>query len=155
MAAADSGNALAVLRLPRLIAMLALAVAATTATPAVTPAATTAIGAAEASATRWLGLIDAGQYVAAWNAAASYLHATVAEAQWISSVAQVRAAAGALQSRQLKSAYQTSYLPGAPYGHYTVVYFVSRFAKRSAASETLTLMRDSAGGWRVVGYYLN
>ena len=112
------------------------------------------IKAAEASASAWLKLIDAAQWVPAWNATGSYLHATVAEAKWLTSVARVRLLTGALVARSLKSAYETTYLPGAPYGHYVVVYYASRFVHRRTASETLTLMEDSGGAWRVVGYYL-
>jgi serine/threonine-protein kinase len=123
------------------------------AAPAATKAATP-VKAAEAVASAWLPLIDTAQWVPAWNATGSYLRATVGEAKWLTSIAQVRAITGALVSRRLKSAYETTYLPGAPYGHYVVVYYASRFAHRSPASETLTLMEDSAGAWRVVGYYL-
>ena len=134
--------------------------AAIAATPAATkPAAAAAtaasIRAAEAAATAWLALIDAAQWQSAWNATGSYLHATVAGVKWLTSIAEVRLIAGTLVSRQLKSAYETTYLPGAPYGHYVVVYYASRFAHRRKAGETLTLMKDSAGAWRVVGYYLN
>lgn len=123
--------------------------------PAAVAATAASIRAAEAAATAWLALIDAAQWQSAWNATGSYLHATVAGVKWLTSIAEVRLIAGTLVSRQLKSAYETTYLPGAPYGHYVVVYFVSRFAHRRKAGETLTLMKDSAGAWRVVGYYLN
>ena len=123
--------------------------------PAVAAGATaTPIEAAEAAASAWLSLIDAAEWVPAWNATGTYLHATVGEAKWLTSIARVRLIAGALVSRRLKSAYETTYLPGAPYGHYVVVYYASRFAHRNPAGETLTLMKDSAGAWRVVGYYV-
>ncbi|MDE2295095.1 MAG: DUF4019 domain-containing protein [Gammaproteobacteria bacterium] len=115
---------------------------------------TAPIKAAEAVASAWLPLIDTAQWVPAWNATGSYLHATVAEAKWLTSIARVRLLTGALVARTLESAYETTYLPGAPYGHYVVVYYASRFVHRRTASETLTLMEDSAGAWRVVGYYL-
>ena len=145
------------------IVVLALAspgVVAFAAAPAATrptaPGGTTAepIKTAEAVASAWLSLIDAAQWVPAWNATGSYLRATVGEAKWLTSIARVRLITGALVSRRLESAYQTTYLPGAPYGHYVVVHYASRFKHRNPASETLTFMKDSAGAWRVVGYYL-
>ena len=146
------------------IALAATSAAPTSAAPmSVAAAASTAktakkaavLEAAEATGSEWLKLIDAAQWVPAWNATGSYLRATVAEVKWLTSIARVRLLTGALVDRTLKSAYETTYLPGAPYGHYVVVYYVSRFVHRRSASETLTLMEDSAGHWRVVGYYLN
>ena len=111
--------------------------------------------AAKVAAANWLALIDARKYPQGWDEAASYLHQTIAKSAWLSSVVSARTRLGPLRSRRLDSAYATTYLPGAPYGHYVVVHYSSAFAHRPHASETITCMQGDAGRWRVVGYYVN
>ncbi len=111
--------------------------------------------AAETVATHWLALVDAGHYRRGWLLAGDYLRRATTETAWASSVAHARGICGALLARRLQSAYATSYLPDSPPGHYVVLHYASRFVHNSPATETLTLIQDSAGSWRVVGYYIS
>jgi hypothetical protein len=45
-------------------------------------------------------------------------------------------------------------MPGAPDGEYSVIQFATSFRHKAAATETVTLMKDSDGRWRVSGYYI-
>ncbi|MDE1923975.1 MAG: DUF4019 domain-containing protein [Gammaproteobacteria bacterium] len=111
--------------------------------------------AAEAAAAQWLALVDGGKYDRSWMQAGDYLRRATTEAAWASSVAHARGICGALLARRLESAYATSYLPDAPPGYYVVLHYASRFAHNSPATETLTLIQDPKGSWRVVGYYIS
>lgn len=111
--------------------------------------------AAEAAAATWLALVDAGKYGRSWTEAASYVRQTVAQSSWALSVARARAVCGPLQSRRLESAYATAYLPDSPDGHYVVIHYSSRFARKTDATETITMVAESSGRWRVIGYYIN
>jgi hypothetical protein len=110
--------------------------------------------AATTAAVAWLALVDAGNYAASWNAAATRFRNAVTQEQWQSSAARTRRPLGALQSRQLQSATFTHTLPGASDGEYVVIRFSASFANKAAAVETVTPMKDDDGTWRVAGYYI-
>jgi hypothetical protein len=109
---------------------------------------------ATAAAVAWLALVDAGNYAASWNAAATRFRKSVPQEQWQSRVASARGPLGALQSRQLLSATFRQNLPGAPDGDYVVIRFSASFANKATAIETVTPMKDEDGSWRVAGYYI-
>ncbi len=132
------------------IAALALLMAA----PARSARADTPEAAAEAAALAWLGLVDAADYAQSWTSGAEYFRNSILEAQWVTSVAQVRGPLGALKSRRLMSAKYARSLPGAPDGEYVVLQFAASFEKKAAATETVTPMKDADGHWRVSGYYI-
>ncbi len=111
--------------------------------------------AAESAAAQWLALVDGGKYDRSWMQAGDYLRRATTEAAWAASVAHARGICGALLARRLESAYATSYLPDAPPGYYVVLHYASRFVHNSPATETLTLIQDPKGSWRVVGYYIS
>jgi len=110
--------------------------------------------AAEAAARVWLGLVDAGDYAESWVTGAEYFRNSVAQSDWVSSVARVRGSLGGLKSRRLVAAKYARSLPGAPDGEYVVIQFATSFEKKAEAIETVTPMKDRDGRWRVSGYYI-
>ncbi|MBB3859867.1 DNA-binding CsgD family transcriptional regulator [Novosphingobium hassiacum] len=109
--------------------------------------------AAEASARTWLGLVDAGNWDKSWNGAATMFRTQVTTAKWASMIEPVRKPLGALATRALKDAKQTSVLPGAPEGDYILMQFSTGFANAPATTETVILARE-ATGWKVAGYFI-
>src|SRR5438270_13236160 len=130
----------------RLLRSLAIVAVLTTAS-AQGSNAETPEGAAEAAARVWLGLVDAGDYAKSWGTWAEYFRNLVLQAQWVTSVAQVRVSLGGLKSRRLVSAKYTRSLPGAPDGEYVVVQFAKRFEQRARATEMLTTLKDRRRRW--------
>lgn len=112
------------------------------------------VAAAETAALAWLSLVDAGRYAESWTAAATRFRQAIPQEQWESKAEYGRGALGALKSRKLRSATFTSTLPGAPDGEYVVIKLVSSFEQKAAAIETVTLLKDQDGTWRVSGYYI-
>jgi Protein of unknown function (DUF4019) len=110
--------------------------------------------AAQAAAESWLLLIDQGEYAASWQAAAASFKSAVPQQKWAEAVAVARGPFGELKARSVKSSTATKALPGAPDGEYVVMQFNTAFAKKAAALETLTLVHDADGQWRVVGYFV-
>ena len=109
--------------------------------------------AAERAARSWLELVDAEQYHASWNQAATLFQSQVTAAQWQQAVSAARSPLGRVHSRRLKSAMAATSLPGAPDGHYVVLQFDTVFEHKAAAVETVTPMLDE-GIWRVSGYFV-
>jgi hypothetical protein len=109
---------------------------------------------AQKVASAWLALIDAGDYGRSWDEAASIFKSALTRADWERAARAARGPLGKVESRSLRTATVTRTLPGAPDGEYVVLQFDTRFAKKAAAVETVTPMRDQDGAWRVSGYYI-
>ena len=109
---------------------------------------------AQEAAERWLAQLDAGNYTGAWRDASASLRKAVPQPQFEAGTRQVRTPLGSASDRALKSAtYQTT-LPGAPDGQYVVIQYITRFANKEQAVETVTPMREQDGSWRVSGYFV-
>ena len=112
-------------------------------------------GKAEKDAQAWLALVDAGKYAESWSAASSLFQNSLPQAEWIKGAQSVRAPAGAVKSRVLKSITPASEIKGAPSGKYLTVQFTTVFEhmrKEPSAVETVTLQQGSDGNFRVAGY---
>ncbi|MDD5697445.1 MAG: DUF4019 domain-containing protein [Victivallaceae bacterium] len=106
------------------------------------------------AAENWLALVDGGQYSASWDQAAALFKNAVTKEQWIQALEAARKPLGKNVSRKLKSAHYCSSLPGAPDGKYVVIRFITAFANKKSAIETITPMLDKDGKWRVSGYFI-
>lgn len=113
-------------------------------------------GSAEEStklAQTWLKLVDDGNYAQSWKEAASRFRASVTEEKWVGAMSQVRQPLGMVNSRELAEATFATELPRAPNGEYWVVKFKTGF-EAVKANEVVTLMVDTDGQWRVVGFFI-
>ncbi|MGA2683902.1 MAG: DUF4019 domain-containing protein [Verrucomicrobiota bacterium] len=119
-------------------------------TPAVPKGATNTVVVAE----KWLALIDRGNYLESWKAAAPIFQGAVTEAAWANSMNTFREPLGDLVSRKLKSAQRMTELPGAPDGQYVVMQFETSFADKKSAIETVTFMLEKDGQWKCAGYFI-
>ena len=110
---------------------------------------------AQAAATEWLKLTDLGRYMASWEAGAKYFKSTIGKANWDASIRPFRGPLGGMKERKLESANFTRSLPGAPDGEYVVILYTTRFTAKAAAKETVTLVHEEDGSWKVTGYFIN
>ncbi len=100
----------------------------------------------------WLTLLDRKDWGGAWDRSASLFRQSVPLATWMDGIPKTREPLGALVERQAaETAYKTT-LPGRPDGEYVTTLFVSKFANKAEAVETVTTVRESDGKWRVTGY---
>jgi len=106
------------------------------------------------AAAAWLNYLDEAMYDETWTSSASLVKKAVTHDQWVQSMESARRMFGDLVERQLKSVNYATTLPGAPDGHYVVFEYETEFENKKSAVETLTVMKDSDGQWRVSGYYI-
>jgi hypothetical protein len=138
----------------RRIAWLA-GLAAVVAFAAVAQPAGEADGQATEATQRWLKLMDGGNYGEAWDAASIRFRNNVPRTVWIEQAAKTRGPLGAVTSHQAQRRSVERNPPGAPPGEYVRIEFETGFAEWPAArSEAVSLIREGAEGWRVVGYFL-
>lgn len=110
--------------------------------------------AAKAAADVWLALVDDGRYEPGYQATAGIFQKIVTKEQWTKMAAAGRAVVGKLRSRTMKDTKFTATMPGAPEGQYVVIHYDASFEKKTAAVETLTMLLDSDGQWKVCGYFI-
>jgi hypothetical protein len=107
------------------------------------------------AADRWLAMVDAGRYGESWEAASPNFQEAIKRVQWEVAVQDARGKVGTLMRRKLRSAKSTLNPPNSPPGEYVVIQNDSVFSNRQVATETVTLMKQKDGGWRVAGYFIN
>jgi hypothetical protein len=108
-----------------------------------------------AAVNSWLPLIDKRRYAESWQKAAEFFKTTVSEKQWVQTLHAVRSPLGNSISRKLMSSTYKTSLPNAPDGQYVVIQLNSSFTIQKSVIETITLMMDKDGKWRVAGYFIS
>lgn len=98
--------------------------------------------------------MDSGQYGATWNGAAFDFKNSIDQPTWEKRAGAVRSPLGKVASRALGKATRSTTLPGAPDGDYVVMQFNASFEHKATAAETVTMMKDRDGVYRVAGYFI-
>jgi hypothetical protein len=108
----------------------------------------------ERAASVWLKLVDDGEYAQSWQDSSSYFRSRVTESDWVGTIASLRQALGGLASRELASTGIATSLPGGPDGNYVVIQYHSSFTNKRSADETVIMMLDKDGQYRLAGYFI-
>jgi hypothetical protein len=103
----------------------------------------------------WLALVDSGRYGESWDTAADTFKDAIGRVKWEVAVQEARGKIGILVRRKLRSARSAVDLPNSPPGEYVVVENQVTFDNRPLGTETVTLMKQKDGRWRVAGYFLH
>ena len=109
---------------------------------------------ARSSAEAWLALLDEQQYAETWRRAGGMLKGAVNQDEWAKKLSVTLGPLGKVKSRSVRSTEYSTTLPGAPDGEYVVVIFDSVFKNKQTAVETVPLVTEDAGAWRVSGYWI-
>ena len=109
---------------------------------------------ARKSANNWLDLVDNSEYTVSWSAAAIYFQNAIAAPAWAKMLRGVRQPLGKVISREVESTQFTDSLPGSPDGEYIVIQYQTSFEQKKSAVETVTLMLERDGTWKVAGYFV-
>ena len=110
--------------------------------------------AAQAAAEQWLINLDDSRYEDAWTAVGAGFKAKVKQAALVQSLNKYRRPLGAERSRRLDNARYKDSLENSPPGKYVIVQFDTAFEHQSSAVETLIMVREKDGNWRVSGYFI-
>jgi hypothetical protein len=100
----------------------------------------------------WLQLIDAGKYAEAWNLNSNMTRTLESENEWTAKLKAIREPLGGLLVRNIEGTRSGVHIEGAPAGRYMVYTFKSDFASKHSALETVTLILQDGGKWRILGY---
>ena len=116
--------------------------------------ATVAIEDSRKAAADWLRIVDAADYSTSWQLAASTFKRAVSTQAWVQASQSVRSPLGNVKARAEKTVQPATSLPGAPDGQYVVLQFQTAFERKAEALETVTVVLEPDGAWRVTGYFI-
>jgi hypothetical protein len=118
---------------------------------------------AVAAAEKWLALLNTTDYAECWDQTSSVFRSGiqtsslfksgVSRQQWQSSVGALQTQLGKAVARSLTAKRYAQESPGEPEGEYVVLEYETSFEGRRDGVETVTLMKDQDGEWRVSGYH--
>lgn len=111
-----------------------------------------AVSAAKEAAQEWLALLDADEYEATWEDAASFFKSKLSAEQWRQRIEQAHASLGELQSRSLVAARHTTSVPNAPEGEYVISQYRATYSDKETV-ETVSLKKEQ-DTWRIAGYFI-
>src|SRR6478672_3681285 len=114
----------------------------------------TARKAAESAATTWLALVDSGQYGKSWRQASALFQKQISARKWEEAVRAAREPVGKLLSRRFELSKYTKTMPGAPDGEYVGVQYGCSFQNKKEGGESVVMMKEKDGSWRVAGYFI-
>lgn len=109
---------------------------------------------AQLAAEKWLKILDSGDYDLSWKEGAKAFKNGITEAKWKEQATAALGPIGKLSSRKLRSRKYVEDLPNAPKGKYVVLEFDAVFEKKPESVETVFMMLDPDGVWRVSGYFV-
>ena len=112
------------------------------------------VEAAVEAALGWLKLVDDGDYGKSFDEMAALYRGAVSKADWEKTMDDREKGFGKAVSRKVSSTRHTRYLPTGPAGEYVIIEFESSFEHKRKVTETVTLMRDRDGVWRVTRYFI-
>jgi len=109
---------------------------------------------ASAASEEFLQLVDSGKFAESWRTSASLLKEKVSEEVWVNQLKKIRTATGPLVERTEKEMSYSTEAKGSGEGEYIRIVYDTSFEAKRDASETITVMRDKDGTWRVAGYFI-
>jgi hypothetical protein len=106
-----------------------------------------------ATASKWLSVVDAGNYKQAFAMYPARLKAAgdTAEKQWVGYLRAKRTPLGRVLSRKFVKAQFTRTLPGSPDGYYEFFTYATSFQRKAQGAERVVLTKET-GHWQVSGY---
>ena len=109
---------------------------------------------AKKAALEWLALVDAFKFEGTWDAAAASFQKAQVKAEWAKGLGGARTAMGKVVTRTVSSQEVRKDLPNLPPGKYITVRYNTIFEKHKDGTESITLVKDGARGFRMMGYLL-
>jgi hypothetical protein len=106
-----------------------------------------------ATASKWLSVVDAGNYAQAFAMYPARLRAAgdTATKQMVGYLRTRRAPLGRVLSRKFVKAQFARTLPGSPDGYYEWFIYATSFQRKAQGAERVVLTKET-GHWQVSGY---
>jgi len=109
---------------------------------------------ATAAASEFLKMIDTDHYESSWRLSAKLMQERIPMDKWQEQLVAIRKTLGPLVKREQKDISYATVAKDSPDGEYIQIFYDSRFGANPKVEETLTVMLDADGQWRVAGYFV-
>ncbi len=106
-------------------------------------------------AVQWLAFGDEGNWDATWDNASAVFKKAIEKEPWTKKAMAVRDPLGKLMDRKLLLVKFETSLPGVPDGEYVIAQFTTRWEHKAQSVETVSVVKEADGMWRVTGYFIN
>lgn len=103
---------------------------------------------------QWIKKLDNGWYTQCYDETSPYLQEQVNPQQWLNNMNTYRKPLGMPERRTEVNIYYEQDLPNSPKGEYILVQYATVFAKTSVMIESVVLMKEADGSWKVAGYFI-
>ncbi len=103
-------------------------------------------------AKKWLELADKKDYDQAWNHSGEFFK-KISSKDALEKSFSFREAFGKVKERKLKSVIYRTSLDLVPDGEYVIIRFQTCFENKNKSLETITIMKEKSGKWRILGYF--
>lgn len=110
--------------------------------------------AAQVAGEQWLAALDRGDTATTYATAAQLFRGAVTPEQWTESLERGQKPLGHAVTRTLRSSRYTTELPGAPDGEYALFEYATEFEHKKNGTETVVMMKEPTGEWRLSGYWI-
>lgn len=107
---------------------------------------------AVSAAENFLDLIDQHDYQTSWEQGSFMLHRELSQQEWHKELEPIRPLFGTPLGRSLIALRLRDRHPGYPDGQYAILSFESSFSNKAQAVESLILVKETDGVWRVLRY---
>lgn len=104
------------------------------------------------NAKSWMQMLDQGNADASWQALSPLFSSQLSKGDWQASVKGLRMTFGPTGTRTLLSSQYKTSSYGAPDGDYVDVQFTTDYGNAPSRKETVTLVREASGDWKVAGF---
>lgn len=110
------------------------------------------ITSAQDEAAHWLALIDQGQYAASWMDSGPLLKDIISQTEWVGAMNAVRRPFGNVLDRKKALNQSTSSLPNGTKGNFIMLTYTTKFSRNVTGTESLVLITNQLGQFRVISY---
>ncbi len=102
---------------------------------------------------KWLNLVDKGDYSKSWERAAEIFRTMVTKGEWETKLNTFRAPLGKVSERKVRLKQFTTTIADAPQGEYVIFEYETVFKNKQTITETVVTVLEKDGKWRVGGYH--
>jgi len=109
---------------------------------------------ARAATERFLAMVDDDRFAESWNMSAALIREKIPREKWAGKLKLFRAQYGKMLGRKEKEIRYSTEASGNNQGEFITLIFTADYERRKGAEETVTVMLEDDGNWRVGGFFV-
>lgn len=103
---------------------------------------------------KWLQKLDEGCYIRCYDESSFLMTAALTPGRWFDNINAYRKPLGGLKKRTEINMYYAQEMPGRPKGEYIVLQYGAVFEKNKVKIESVVIVKEPGGKWKVADYFI-